>query len=242
MGASTVRFERRGSVGLIVMDDGKVNAEGVRFVEDFSRALDEAEGESVGAVVLTGRPGVLSAGLDLKALPALSDADRTTFATVFCAAMVRAFAFPKPTVCLATGHALAGGAVLLQCADVRLASRGPFKIGLVEIAVGIAFPAPILHICRARLPAGAHGPAILHGRTFDPEGARAIGLVDEVVDPAVALDRALAIAGELAALPSEAYARTKEDLRGRDARRSMEDLDAERFAADIVVAAERRGR
>ena len=41
-----------------------------------------------------------------------------------------------------------------------------------------------------------------------------LGVFDEVVEPGAVLDRALAVAKELAAMPAAVYARTKGELRG----------------------------
>ena len=59
----TVGVETIGEIALISLDDGKVNAFGAALVEDLIEALDEAE--SSRAVVITGREGIFSAGIDV---------------------------------------------------------------------------------------------------------------------------------------------------------------------------------
>src|SRR5882724_5165267 len=99
-----------GNVARITLDDGKVNAMSLPFFEALGAALDRAERERPGAVIITGRPGVFSAGLDLKLLPTLGAAELRTTLITFARTMLRVFLFPIPTVAAVGGHAIAGGA------------------------------------------------------------------------------------------------------------------------------------
>ena len=56
-------------VAVITMDDGKANAMSLALQEAIHAALDQAERDAA-PVVLAGRPGILSAGFDLKTLAA----------------------------------------------------------------------------------------------------------------------------------------------------------------------------
>lgn len=117
---------------------------------------------------------------------------------------------PAPTVAWINGHAIAGGCVLAQCCDVRVATDDPkVKIGLNEVVLGLVFPPRILRLCRARAPLADR--AILEGGLYDPARALAFGFVDEI--SSAADTRAKEILGGLAALPREAYASTKHSLR-----------------------------
>ena len=60
-----LNFRSEGEVAVITMDDGKANAVSHGFIDNLNQGLDRAEAESK-AVVLQGRPGVFSAGFDLK--------------------------------------------------------------------------------------------------------------------------------------------------------------------------------
>ena len=69
--ADPIAYAVDGNVARITLDDGKVNAMSLPFFEALGAALDRAEREKPGAVVITGRPGYFSAGLDLKLMPTL---------------------------------------------------------------------------------------------------------------------------------------------------------------------------
>src|SRR5438876_11846225 len=70
--ADTIRCEVSDNVAQITLDDGKVNAMALAFFAGLNAALDRAEHERPGALVIAGRAGVFSAGLDLKVLPTLA--------------------------------------------------------------------------------------------------------------------------------------------------------------------------
>src|SRR5262249_16173613 len=82
-----------------------------------------------------------------------------------------------------------------------------------ELKVGVPFPTLVIEIIRATLSPGVAHEIVLAGATFDPEAALARGLVDEVVAPEALIERAGAIASDLAAVPGTSYRLSKERLR-----------------------------
>jgi enoyl-CoA hydratase/carnithine racemase len=127
--------------------------------------------------------------------------------------MCALYLYPGPTVALVNGHAIAGGCVLAQCCDYRVATSDPkTKLGLNEVALGVRFPPRVLAIVNSRLPRRFREEVILGAGVFSSSRARELGLVDEVSDeaPRVAREKLAA----LAAHPAAVYALTKRDLRG----------------------------
>src|SRR5262249_5625253 len=108
----------RDRVAAITVDDAKVNAMTLGFFEALVAALDRAERYRSGAVVIGGRDGVFSAGLNLKVLPTLAPDDFRRTVVAFARTMLRVFTFPIPTVAAVTGHAIAGGAILAFACDL----------------------------------------------------------------------------------------------------------------------------
>jgi enoyl-CoA hydratase/carnithine racemase len=88
---------------------------------------------------------------------------------------------PIPVVAAIDGHAVAGGCVLALQTDFRIMSAG--TIGLNEVRIGVGLPAVVLETLRLQVSAPALRTIALEGRLFEPEAAREIGLVDEVVAP-----------------------------------------------------------
>ncbi len=102
---------------------------------------------------------------------------------------------PFPTVAAIHGFCMGGGTEISLACRYRVASNDPStKIGLPEVMLGI-FPG---WGGSARLPQLVGAPAamdmMLTGRSLSASAARAIGLVDKVVDPAGLIDTAAALA------------------------------------------------
>lgn len=197
-----------GDVALIRIDDGKVNALTPALLDDLWGALDAAEAEA-GAVVLAGRPGVFCAGLDLNVMrsggrPGMDLLHKGT--EIF----LRLAEFPRPVVAACTGHALAAGAVLLLCCDVRVCSAGDYKIGLNEVAIGIPLPELVIDLARARLSPRHFTLACNTGHVYSPTEAVDVGFLDRA-DSSDTTGDALGVATELAErLNAEAFAKTRQ--------------------------------
>jgi enoyl-CoA hydratase len=224
--AEPVRYELKQSVALITLDDGKANAVSPAAVAALNAALDRAERDGAGAVVLAGRPGRFSAGFDLSVMTAGQDA---LFALVKSGAelALRMFEFPRPLVIACTGHALAAGAVFLCSADYRLGAAGAFKLGLNEVAIQLPLPTFALELARARLAARWLTRSVTQAHIFDPAGAVEAGFLDATADAAAVVDEAVAQATRLAALPDPAFRLTKQRERGAIIAQIRATLDAD---------------
>jgi enoyl-CoA hydratase len=199
------------SIAVITLDDGKANVISTAVIDELHEHLDRAESEARG-VVIVGRPGKFSAGFDLSEMTANVESMR---ALVVHGArwMMRLYGFGMPTVAACNGHALAAGALTLLSCDVRIGADVPCKIGLNEVAIGIALPKFAVELARDRIVREAFVPAALTAQIYDAAGAAAVGYLDRVVPEAELLDAALAEARRLSELRTSAYALTKLNLR-----------------------------
>ena len=111
-------FSTEGKVAVLAMDDGKANAVGHDFIDALNQGLDQALGES-SAVLITGRPGVLSAGFDLKEFEKGAEA-AATLVNKGAHMLLRIFKHPQPVVIACAGHSVAAGALMLLAADTRM--------------------------------------------------------------------------------------------------------------------------
>ncbi len=204
-----VTYESRDNVAILRMDDGKANALSYEMLDALDEALTRAEKEAA-AVVLTGREGKFCAGFDLKLMMAGVDQARALVSRGGTLLM-RLYALPMPLVIASTGHALAGGALVLLTGDYRVSARGPFRIGLNEVQIGMPMPVLAMELARDRLERRYHTAATLFAQIADPEAALTAGWIDELADDA--LEAAVTRAKALAQLPRDAYAKTKNALR-----------------------------
>jgi enoyl-CoA hydratase len=209
-----IYVEQRGDVATITMNDTKANVLNKEFFDQIQSALvDLEEDESVKAVVLTGQARFFSAGLDLKSLPALPRDELLPVLVQFGEMTLQLFGFPKPLVAAVNGHALAGGCVLMLCCDRRLVVDVGAKIGLNEVAIGLALPTFVSELARSVLGQTALQEAVMEARIYDPQGALAIGYADRLCAPEDLLREAGAVAEQLAQLPTSAYGTTKRRIR-----------------------------
>ena len=206
-----VTLELRDGVAVVTLDDGRANAISHAVIEQLDAALDAAE--DAAALAIVGRPGKFCAGFDLSVVqqgPAaaaeLMDRGART--------ALRIFEWPRPTVLGVTGHALAMGAVLLCCADWRIGTDGPFKIGLNEVAIGLAMPEFASELARTRVSTLRFHETVALARIYSPAEAATMGYLDELVDPDAVGDAAVARAADLADyLDARAFAKTRRTLR-----------------------------
>lgn len=208
---SEVTYEKDGDVAVIRIDDGKANALSPARIAQIQGALARTVGDAK-AVVIAGRPGKLSAGFDLKVLMGGPEPARELFhagGELF----MRIYEHPLPVVAACTGHAIAGGALLLGASDVRIGADGDFKIGLNEIAIGVPLPIFAHALAAERLDPRRLMRATLGATLYAPREAAEVGWLDRVVPIDDVVDVALAEARQLATLPGEPYALSKLSMR-----------------------------
>jgi enoyl-CoA hydratase len=192
-----VRTERReDGVAVIRLDNPKVNALSTALLAQLEAAATALTDDPAGAVVITGGDRLFAAGADISEFGGPDDA--RTVGAAFVRALDAVAAIPRCVIAAVSGFALGGGCELALACDLRIAS-GRAKFGQPEILLGI-IPGGGGTQRLARLVGPARAKQmILTGRQVGADEALRIGLVDEVVAPDDLDDRALALAGELAA-------------------------------------------
>lgn len=201
------------------LDRPAKNALGRETLTWLEGRLDEA-GER--PILMLGSDGAFSAGLNLVELSGFDGADMEAFLDLFERVVPRLYDHPAPVVACVNGHAIAGGCVLMQCADWRVVQAEPrLRIGLNEVALGVCFPPSTFNLLRNRLGPRALHDALLGAGLYSADEALALGLADAVVEDAEAAARARIEA--MAAHPRRAYAITKGVLRAGATRVSDED-------------------
>lgn len=211
MSSSIVTYALTDGVAVVTMDDGKANALSEAMIGELLAALERAEREA-SAVVLAGRSERFCAGFDLRVMMSGPDA-AIALLRRGSELLLRLFALPLPLVVAATGHALAGGALVVLTGDVRFAADGAYKIGLNEVAIGLPVPVLAMELARARLLPTELTRATLLAQIYTPAEAQAAGYVDRVVPADQLLATATAEAARLGKLPRAAFTGTKQRLR-----------------------------
>jgi enoyl-CoA hydratase len=126
----SVSVSSEGDVALLRIDDGKANAFSRRTIAAMHTALDASA--EAGAVMVCGRPGMLSAGLELTEVRA----DAVTPSALrkeFMHLMLRLFTYEVPVVVACTGHAIAGGVASSSSRTGELGSTVHIGSGLARL-------------------------------------------------------------------------------------------------------------
>src|SRR5271165_1805995 len=201
------REDHDSGVVVLTADRPPANAMDVALLADVLEAIGQVASAPPRALVLAGRPGFFSAGADLKAVPGYGPEDQQRMVASINEMALAVYALPCPVVGAITGHAIAGGLVLALCTDIRIASSVG-RYGLTEVKVGVPYPQAAIGVVAAELAPHAARVLALGNELLSAGECLRLGVFDEVVEPGEVLDRALELAGGLAAFPPEVYERT----------------------------------
>ncbi|KTB70510.1 crotonase/enoyl-CoA hydratase family protein [Pseudomonas syringae] len=215
-----VSYHLDDGVATLTLNNGKVNAISPDVIVAFNAALDQAEKDRA-IVILTGQPGILSGGYDLKVMTSSAEAAISLVAQGSTLAR-RMLSHPFPVIVACPGHAVAKGAFLLLSADYRIGVAGPFSIGLNEVQIGMTMHHAGIELARDRLRKSAFNRSVINAEMFDPEAAMAAGFLDKVVSVEELQAAALAVAAQFRKINMNAHKNTK--LKARKA--LLETLDA----------------
>ena len=212
--STLVRLEstREGATTVWINRPERKNAFDSLTIAALHEAFETLSGaEGVRIVFVRGVGGSFSAGADVQWMRDavdLTEADNRADALEM-ARMLKALSdLPMLTVALVEGSAFGGGVGLVAACDMALATAGA-RFAFSEVKLGLV-PATISpYVVAAIGPRAAKG-LFATGRIFDAAHAEKIGLVDQVVADAAALDAAQAgLAAEIMACAPGAVAASK---------------------------------
>jgi enoyl-CoA hydratase/carnithine racemase len=200
-------------IATIRLDDGKVNALSVAMQEAIGEAIGRADADGA-AIVITGRPGMFSAGFDLATINEGGAATRAMVIGGFRLAE-RILTYPRPVVVGCTGHAIAMGTFLMLTGDYRIGpDAGSHKWTANEVAIGLVMPRTAIELLRVRLTPAAVDKAVALSHQFGPSDALATGYFDELVPADDVVERATAVARSALSLDAGAHTASKQRTRG----------------------------
>ena len=196
---------------IITLTNGKVNAISHEVITSLNALLDKAEEEKK-VVILTGQPGMFSAGYDLKSMTA-SPESALELVTKGSKLSLRMLSFPQPIIVACSGHAIAKGAFLLLSADYRIGTEGDFKIGLNEVMIGMTMHNAGIEIAKGKLAPVYFERSVSNAEIYNPKDAITAGFLDKIVPENHVLPTAIKIAEMFATLNKKAHAETKLKVR-----------------------------
>jgi enoyl-CoA hydratase/carnithine racemase len=211
--ADMVPLTREGAVAVLTLDfPARRNAYCLQMRTQLRERLEAALADAgVRAIVLTGAAGHFCAGGDITEMEQrtlLENRERWNLVT----ALIRLMALgAKPIVAAVEGSAMGAGLSLAALSDYVVTARDA-RFAASFVKVGLMPDMGALWSLQQRVGAAKAREILGLARTFDGVEAGRIGLANEVVDAGTALQRALEVAQEYAALPPVATALLKNAL------------------------------
>ena len=204
---NTIRYQisDQGVANIALDQPESRNALSAQLLAELTTALSSAAGDDAVRCVVIGSTDerVFSSGANLAGFAAESTLLEKHFGTELFASLFRALlSYPKPTICAARGHVLAGALGIALACDLVVASEEA-TFGLPEIKVG-AFPFMVMALLFRNVPRKKASELALLGERISATEALAAGIVNRVVaaeelDGLVA-EWALALAGRSRAI------------------------------------------
>jgi enoyl-CoA hydratase len=209
MSAKIATLTSKDDISIITLDDGKANVFSPKMIQDVNECLDKVPTES-GALIITGRDGMFSAGFDLKIISSGDMQATMDMSLSGFKLLSRIFSFPRPILAACSGHGIALGTFLLCCCDYRIGVKGDYMIGANEMRTNMVIPIPILELISHRVTASHKYRAILGAEMYSIQDGVEAGLIDEIVDSKDLMEAAMLKAKDLASMGHPSYTLTKE--------------------------------
>jgi len=209
MSEKIATLKKEDNISTITLDDGKANVFSSEMSKQVNECLDQVETES-GCLIITGKEGMFSAGLDLKTIQGGDIGQIQEMSISAFKLLARIFSFPRPVIAACSGHGIALGTFLLCCCDYRIGVKGEFMLGANEMRTNMVIPTPILELIKFRVNDSHKYRAVLGAEMYTLTDAQDAGLIDEVVNPNELMNAAIEKAKDLATMGHPSYTLTKE--------------------------------
>ncbi len=214
--------------------EAKLNAISGDMERALCAVLERPELREAPCVIFTGGSRVFSAGADVNEMRGLDPAAVVAHYRATGDFAERVADLPQPTLSAISGYCIGGGLELALACDFRIA--GPDAVfGLPEVELGI-LPSWGGTVRLVGLLGAARAKELILLRTrFDASEALALGLLTEIAHHGAPLERALELAGRLAALPPLAVQVTREVIDSLPETSRRSGLALERLAYGLLA-------
>src|SRR5262245_43145139 len=165
-----------------------------------------SDNDAIRCAILTGAEGNFCSGMDLRAMAGdVDEADAIDVAArmkddpgFIYRGLLKTYQPTKPIIAAVEGVAIAGGTEILQGTDIRVAGESA-RFGVREARWSLYPMGGSAVRLRRQIPYAAAAEILLTGRHLPAQEAKELGLVNHVVPDGGAMDKAMEIAGQIAA-------------------------------------------
>lgn len=173
---------RKWNLATVFLNRSPVNSLDIPFTSQLTHTLKEIEdSDNVDAVLIKSLlPSVFSAGLDLHELYEVPRDHLDLFWWNVQELWFQIYSSRLVTLSYINGHCLAAGTIIAAACDYRIACKGDYQIGVPAVKVGLVAPQWFLKMLSHLMGERQTDHVIQVGKTFSPDEAVQVGLVDEV--------------------------------------------------------------
>lgn len=204
MSDTYVTLQKEAPLGLITLNRPPANSYEIKFMQDLNAAIDAAAGDDdiKAVLVVSALEKFFCGGADIKAFLANTPEANTEMVAFAHEALAKIARIPKIFIAVINGHAMGGGLEIALACDLRFAGDGKFMMALPESTLGLLPGNGGTQRLPRLIGANKALELMLEGRTFGPEEARALGVVNKVYPADSLLDEAKKYALKLANGPT----------------------------------------
>ncbi|MGQ0561232.1 MAG: enoyl-CoA hydratase/isomerase family protein [Gemmatimonadota bacterium] len=179
-----VRYETRGGVALLTLEDPPANTYTHEMMRDLDDAILQARfDDDVHVIVITGHgEKFFCAGANISMLNSVTPQFKYYFCLHANETLNRLEQTPKLVIAALNGHTVGGGLEIAMAADLRVARRGAGKVGLPEVQLGVLPGTGGTQRLVRLVGKPVAIDLMVSGRTFDFDEAKTLGIVNDVWD------------------------------------------------------------
>lgn len=207
-----VRYERDRDIGQVVLADPPLNLFGQELIGDLVSAIEQAEADTIRALVVRAEGKVFTGGVDVQVFAGLTHEQGAALFEDLVRIVHRLEAMPVPTIASVHSLCLTAGFELALGCDILLAGESA-RFGLVERVVALTpGMGGTQRVAERAGPARAR-ELVMTGALYDAATLERWNVVNRVFPDAALLERTMDFAADLAAGPPRAHEATKRMVR-----------------------------
>jgi len=195
--SNKIKITIENNTALITINNPPANTWDLESLKSLKETVEKLnKNKDVYSLVITGEgEGFFSAGADLKVFHEGGKSAAIDMSDAFAKAFEALSNFRGFSIAAINGYAMGGGLECALACDVRIAEEQA-RLALPEPKVGLLPCGGGTHQLPRLIGEGWAKKMILGGDQVDANTAHAIGLVEEVVESGISLDRALELAAQ----------------------------------------------
>ncbi len=181
-----IHYQTDKGVAVLTLSDPPANAYTYEMMKELDSAILEARFDAdIHVIVLTGHgEKFFCAGANINMLKEADEAFKYYFCLHANETLMRLEQTPKLVIAALNGHTVGGGLEIALACDLRVARKGPYHIGLPEVALGVLPGTGGTQRLARTIGKAKAIEMMVEGKNITAEQGLAMGLVNKVWEAA----------------------------------------------------------